>query len=76
MGYSNIRRICPFFESDDRTCIRCEGGTRLRFPDFFSTSEYTRMHCASYVGWKQCTVAIELLKYYDRLEAEKEDHDE
>lgn len=66
-GYSNRTWACPFFTWDERLCIHCEGG-RVCFRDKPEAAEYTARYCASPKGWKDCTLACSLLKYYDRTE--------
>lgn len=64
-GYSNRAWTCPFFRWDERLCVRCDGGC-MNFPDRATLTEYADHYCASVEGWKGCTMAASLLKYYDR----------
>lgn len=57
--------ICPYFSSDDKQKIYCEGHCRLCFPDKDTTNEYLRSYCASDQGWKNCSIAKSLNEYYD-----------
>ena len=57
-GYSHKTWACPFFRWDERLCVRCEGGC-MNFPD---------REAANLQDWKSCTVAANLLKYYERTE--------
>ena len=69
MGYSNRTWSCPFFTWDERLCVHCEGGC-VTFPDREAEQDYIRQYCASRdaVGWKACSVAGNLLKYYERTD--------
>ena len=72
MDYWHKAWTCPFFTWDDKKSVGCEGG-KLRFPDKESAVQYMDTYCASPMGWKKCTVAASLLKYYDRKE--ENDHE-
>ena len=66
-GYSHKTWACPFFHWDERLCVRCEGGC-MSFPDREALAEYADRYCANLQDWKSCTVAANLLKYYERTE--------
>lgn len=66
VDYWHKRWQCPFFRWDERLVVGCEGG-KLRFPDKAAALAYMEQHCATQ-GWKQCSVAIALLAYYEREE--------
>ncbi len=59
--------ICPFWKWDRERITSCEG-CRMRFPDDAAKREYAGRYCASTEGWKKCSVAESLLKFYDRTE--------
>lgn len=65
--YSHKVFVCPFFKQDERLGIFCEGG-KLKFQDREAAREYTDGHCASMDGWKRCSLARNLLDYYERKE--------
>ena len=67
MGYSNRTWMCPFFVWDEMLAIHCEGG-RLTFKDREQMLEYIDRHCACLQGWKNCSMAISLEKYYERTD--------
>ena len=71
-GYSHKTWSCPFFVWDERMAVHCEGG-RLRFPDREAVNEYTDRFCAGDMGWKNCTVARNLLLFYERAGEEDEE---
>lgn len=54
--------LCPFFKWDGPEEISCEGG-RPRFPDKYAANAYMNDYCSG--SWKECTLAIALLKYYE-----------
>lgn len=65
-GYTHKSWACPFFSWDERLCVHCECGSRVRFYDQQEAGAYQDRYCASVNGWKDCTVAASLLQYYDR----------
>ncbi len=67
-GYTHRTWTCPFFKWDEKYKVHCEGA-RLVFPDKETEWEYTGSYCAGKNGWKNCSVAESLLKYYDRGDA-------
>ena len=71
-GYSHKTWSCPFFVWDERFAVHCEGG-RLRFPDREAINEYADRFCAGDMGWKNCTVARNLLLFYERAGEEDEE---
>ena len=66
-GYSHKTWACPFFRWDERLCVRCEGGC-MGFPDREARAESADRYCANLQDGKSCTVAANLLKYYERTE--------
>ncbi len=66
-GYSHRGWACPFFRWDERERISCEGG-RMDFPDRMALTEYADRYCANVQGWKSCTMAEGLLRYYERMD--------
>lgn len=70
MGYSSKTFVCPFFKWDERLRVHCEGG-HLAFRDRPETEDYIDRHCADLEGWKGCSLAGSLLRYYERTDAER-----
>ena len=66
MGYSNLYWTCPFFSKDGRLSVTCEAG-HLKFQQTADIQHFTHAYCASH-DWKYCTLAKQMLRYYDRLE--------
>ena len=62
-GYSNRLWQCPFFQSDERQAVRCEGG-RVAAADRPPERRYANRYCCSGGGWKKCTIAAALREYY------------
>ena len=58
---------CPFYDKTLNTGIVCEGG-KLSFPDERAIRDHCRAFCANVCGWRRCSVAITLQKYYERKE--------
>ena len=70
MGYSNLYWTCPFFSKDLRRSVTCEAG-RLIFGDTEHIQSYTHAYCAN-DNWERCTLAQQLLRHYDRIEAQQQ----
>ena len=51
--------------------LQGEGG-RMEFPDRKAATEYADRYCAAQSGWKACSVAASLLRYYERKEDQRE----
>lgn len=67
MGYSSKTFECPFFKWDERLRVHCEGGC-ASFRDRAAAQEYINRHCASVNGWKSCSLACSLVRYYERAD--------
>lgn len=69
-GYSHLYWTCPFYRSDQKGKIYCEGGTiRLRNPE--DLNYYAKKYCASR-NWKKCSLAYEInLSYEEEYENEE-----
>lgn len=63
--YWRMNYVCPFLEAADRTCIQCEGGCLLQFPDGQETKAYMERYCASF-GYRACTLAKAKEEYFLR----------
>ena len=59
--------MCPFFTSEKRLALHCEGGCMLRFTDKEERVQYLDDYCASMDGWRRCTVARLLERRYERM---------
>ena len=67
MGYSKRSWACPYFKWDERMCVHCENGTRVRFAHTKSRNRYYKLYCANNPGWNNCTVADALNKHYEEM---------
>lgn len=56
---------CPFFGWDEKRKVHCEGGG-AGFKDRDTFLSYTSRYCASVPGWKNCSLAVALLEYYEK----------
>lgn len=68
-SYTKLYWICPFYRWDEKSCVHCEGGSKVTFPDVTTKMEFYRAYCAHATGWQTCSVAMSLNKYYERKEA-------
>ena len=66
-GYTHVNWVCPFFKWDERLRIHCEGGRQV-YPDRQAARDYAQRYCTHMEGWKCCSVAENLLRYYERTE--------
>lgn len=62
--------FCPFWKWEESKNIHCEAG-RLNFPDKKAKREYAVRYCACMNGWKTCSLAVSLQKYYESERGEK-----
>lgn len=58
---------CPFYTKALKTGIACEGGL-LSFPDEAAVRDHCFAFCSNECGWRRCSIAVTLQKYYDRKE--------
>lgn len=64
---------CPFFigpayaSGTGKRGVRCEAGVIL-FPDHQTSEDHKWAFCANECGWRRCSIAITLQKYYEREE--------
>jgi hypothetical protein len=72
----NIYRAyqCPFFfkqaygkQQQGARGVKCEAGEIL-FPNFRAAEDHKTAFCANECGWRRCSIAITLLKHYEREE--------
>lgn len=49
-------------------CASAARAAAWSFPDREALAEYADRYCANLQDWKSCTVAANLLKYYERTE--------
>ena len=61
---------CPYYQIKDAHGLRCEGG-RLALPSKGAEADYIRTYCADHLGWKRCTVARAITRFYETDGAEK-----
>ena len=58
---------CPFYRWEERGRVHCEGGT-IAFKSRTMRRNYIRNYCANARGWKFCTIAGCLCRYYEEEE--------
>ena len=62
---------CPYYRSEDEKGVHCEGG-RVKLPTAEAEKEYIRFYCADHLGWKRCTVARAITRFYERVFEDEE----
>ena len=58
---------CPFFKWEEKLTVHCEGA-KLRFGTDSARLDYARRYCANAKCWKDCTLAQNLIRDYERNE--------
>ena len=56
---------CPYYQIRDAFGVRCEGA-RLRLPSKGAEEDYIRTYCTDHLGWKRCTVARAVTRFYEK----------
>lgn len=69
MGYSNRTWQCPYYKWDEKLIMHCEAG-RLRFPDRDTAVAYFDTFCSCLWGWKKCTLAQSMTRFYENNDKE------
>ena len=64
MGYSLRTFCCPYYEKDGKRSVHCEGG-RIALPNRELTQDYFDAYCGDVTGWKRCTVARAITRFYE-----------
>ena len=67
MGYSHLIYCCPYYEWDGKTDMHCEGG-KIAFPDRATAQMYFNTYCGDVDGWRRCTVARAITRFYETQE--------
>ena len=65
--YTNKIFICPFYTSNAKGLVRCEGG-HISFRNEALSKEYFDSFCASY-NWQKCSIASSLVRFYENTNA-------
>ncbi|MBE5851328.1 MAG: hypothetical protein E7298_14615 [Lachnospiraceae bacterium] len=65
MSYGNRVFCCPYYCYDAPRAVKCEGG-RVELPDRAAARDYFGQYCASVEGWRRCTVARAMSRFYER----------
>lgn len=68
--------ICPFFRSQGKLVIKCEGvsdakTTTLRFETSLEKTVYRRTHCESFDYERTCEICRQINQKYNKVEAPK-----
>lgn len=66
-NYTNKIFICPFYTSNAKGLVRCEGGN-ISFCNEALSKEYFDCFCASY-NWKGCSIARALVGFYEKSDS-------
>lgn len=67
LKYSHMIYCCPYYDWDAKTSMHCEGG-RIEFPDRPTAQAYFETYCGDVCGWKRCTVARAITRFYEAQE--------
>ena len=66
MSKETICWCCPYYKWDGKGTVHCEGG-KLKLPPA-AAEDYIRTYCADNPGWRRCTVARAVTRFYEQLE--------
>ena len=69
MRYYHLVWCCPYYNWDARTAVHCEGG-RIDLPSGEAAREYFEIYCSSVEGWRRCTVARAITRFYEKKDGE------
>ena len=64
--------VCPFWKWEKGCAVSCES-CRMNFPDDGAKREYIERYCASLEGWRRCSIAANLVDFYERTELLRKD---
>lgn len=64
MHYSRRIWCCPFYTSDEKFTVHCEGGNRFRVKNKRIFSAHADRYCGNAKGWKDCPTAAALEELY------------
>ena len=64
MDYFSFEWRCPYYKWNDKLGVRCEGG-RMKLPTDEASREYIRQYCDDLNGWRRCTVARAITRFYE-----------
>jgi len=67
VGYSQLVFCCPYYTGDAKRAVMCEGG-RIELPDRKTAEEFFHTYCGDVSGWKRCSVARAISRFYEREE--------
>lgn len=67
MSWSNRAYQCPYYKWNEYRCVHCEGAT-ISFPDRAAQAEFVTRFCAHERGWRHCSLASMLSRYYERTD--------
>lgn len=55
--------MCPFYETEDKSKLFCEGGV-IKFPSLNDRTTWLKMHCCTW-DFKICKFYNEIMKKYE-----------
>ena len=67
MGYSQLTFCCPYYESNGKRSVHCEGG-RITLPGCGTGRAYFSEYCGDVNGWRRCTIARAITRFYEAEE--------
>ena len=71
MGYTKKLFICPFYTSNDKGVVRCQGGN-ICLHNNAELRKYYIKYCAS-DNWEKCSIAKSLVNFYENSKSVPED---
>lgn len=68
-SYRHLYWVCPYYTFDEKLCVHCEQGSRVKFKDTKTLAQYEREYCASMDGYLRCSIAQALEQEYEEKES-------
>lgn len=67
-SYRHLYWVCPYYTFDEKLCVHCEQGSRVKFKDAKTLRQYEKDYCASMDGYMRCSIAKALERQYEERE--------
>lgn len=68
MHYSRRTWCCPYFRSDRKREVRCEGGSRVVLEDGPEFKRFCDRFCGNAKGWEDCAIAQGLTRIWEKTD--------
>lgn len=62
MKWSRRTWRCPYFGYDEKHCVHCKGGSKVKLPNVEAFKQFADAYCSSAAGWEDCPIAQALME--------------